>query len=72
MARKKKVEPVEKVLEESQQVTLRKHEYYFAVTEDEYEAHREELEKMDNIVIFVDDVDMYCWLTAKWHLNFYA
>ena len=40
-----------------------------AVTEDEYDAHREELEKLDNVVIFVDDADRDHWMGAQWRLG---
>ena len=57
MTRKKKTEPVDKVQEESQQKAPKKHDYLIAVTEDEYEAHREEIDKLDNVIFFVDDAD---------------
>jgi len=69
MARKKKTEPVDKVQEEPQQKAPKKHDYMIAVTEDEYDAHREELEKLDNVVIFVDDADRDLWIGAQWRLG---
>ena len=69
MARKKKTEPVDKVQEEPQQKTPKKHDYMIAVTEDEYDAHREELEKLENVVIFVDDADRDLWIGAQWRLG---
>ena len=69
MAQKKKVEPVERIREESQQVTPKKQEYIIAVTEDEYEARRDELEKLDNVVIFMDDGEPEYWFGAQWLLG---
>jgi len=69
MARKKKTEAVDKVQEEPQQKAPKKHDYMIAVTEDEYDAHREELEKLDNVVIFVDDADRDLWIGAQWRLG---
>ena len=47
----------------------KKKDYMIAVTEDEYDAHREELEKLDNVVIFVDDADRDHWMGAQWRLG---
>ena len=69
MARKKKKEPIERIHEELQPTAPKEHKYYFAVTEDEYDAHREELEKMDNIIVFIDDADMDCWFNDQWRIG---
>ena len=69
MARKKKTEAVDKVQKEPQQKTPKKHDYMIAVTEDEYDAHREELEKLDNVIIFVDDADRHQWIAGQWRLG---
>ena len=71
MAQKKKVESVEKVQEELRQVAPKKHKYMIGVTEDEYDAHREELEKLDNIIIFVDDYDRRSWIDAQWRMGIF-
>ena len=34
-------------------------------------AHREELEKLDNIIIFVDDYDRRCWIDAQWRMGIF-
>ena len=73
MPRKKKV-PVEQ--EQGKQAPKKK-DYMIAVTEDEYDAHREEvekffykeLEKLDNVVIFVDEADRHHWMSSQWRLG---
>ena len=65
MPRKKKVSAEQ----EQEKPTQKKKDYMIAVTEEEYDAHREELEKMDNVVIFVDDADRDHWIGAQWHLG---
>lgn len=65
MPRKKKV-PVE---HEQEMPAPQKKNYMIAVTEDEYDAHREELEKLDNVVIFVDEADRAHWMGAQWRLG---
>lgn len=47
----------------------KKKDYMIAVTEDEYDAHSEELEKMDNVVIFVDEADRAHWMGAQWQIG---
>jgi hypothetical protein len=66
MPRKKKA-PVEQAQEKP---VPKKKDYMIAVTEDEYDAHREELEKLDNVVIFVDEADRAHWMGAQWRLGF--
>lgn len=65
MPRKKKV-PVEQ--EQGKQAPKKK-DYMIAVTEVEYDAHREELEKLDNVVIFVDEADRHHWMSSQWRLG---
>ena len=43
--------------------------HMIAVTEDEYDTHREELEKLDNVVIFVDEADRHHWMSSQWRLG---
>ena len=62
---RKKV-PVE---HEQEMPAPQKKDYMIAVTEDEYDAHREELEKLDNVVIFVDEADRAHWMGAQWRLG---
>ncbi len=69
MARKKKTEAVDKVQEEPQQKAPKKHDYIIAVTEDEYGAHREEIDKLDNVIFFVDDADRRLWMSSQWRLG---
>ena len=69
MARKKKIELVDKIQEKPQKKAPNKYDYLIAVTEGEYDAHREELEKLDNVVIFVDDADLDHWIGAQWRLG---
>ena len=66
MPRKKKVSA-----EQGQEKSApRKKDYMIAVTEDEYDAHYEELKDLDNIVIFVDDADRRHWLGAQWRFDY--
>jgi len=65
MPRKKKV-PVEQ--EQGKQAPKKK-DYMIAVTEVEYDAHRKELEKLDNVVIFVDEADRHHWMSSQWRLG---
>jgi len=65
MPRKKKL-PVEQEQEKS---APKKKDYIIAVTEDEYDAHRDELEKLDNVVIFVDEADRHHWMSSQWRLS---
>lgn len=65
MPRKKKIEEEQKQKEPAPQ----KKDYMIAVTEDEYNAHYEELKDLDNIVIFVDDADRANWMGAQWRLG---
>ncbi len=65
MPRKKKV-PVEQ--EQGKQAPKKK-DYMIAVTEVEYDAHRKELEKLDNVVIFVDEADRHHWMSSQWRLS---
>lgn len=67
MPRKKKI-PVEQEQEQEKPVPKKK-DYMIAITEDEYDAHREELEKLDNVVIFVDEADRAHWMGAQWRLG---
>lgn len=62
MPRKKKIE----VEQKQKEPDPKKKDYMIAVTEDEYDAHREELEKLDNVVIFVDEADRAHWIDAQW------
>lgn len=66
MPRKKKItaEP------EQEKPAPKKKDYMIAVTEDEYDAHYEELKDLDNIVIFVDDADRRHWMGAQWPLDY--
>lgn len=34
-----------------------------------YDAHSEELEKLDNVVIFVDEADRAHWMDAQWQIG---
>ena len=65
MPRKKKV-PVE---QEQGKQDPKKKDYMIAVTEVEYDAHRKELEKLDNVVIFVDEADRHHWMSSQWRLG---
>ena len=65
MPRKKKVSAEQ----EQEKPVPKKKDYMIAVTEDEYDAHREELEKLNNVVIFVDDADRDHWMGAQWRLG---
>jgi hypothetical protein len=69
MARKKKTEPVEIAQEEPRQVARKKPDYMIAVTEEEYDAHREELEKLGNVLVCVDELDRDSWVGAPWRLR---
>ncbi len=66
MPRKKKVSAEQ----EQEKAVPKKKDYMIAVTEDEYDAHYEELKDLDNIVIFVDDADRDHWMGAQWPLNY--
>ena len=56
--------------QEKEKPTTKK-DYVIAVTEDEYDAHREELEKLDNVIIFVDDADRTLWMDGIWGIGAY-
>ncbi len=64
MSRKKK-----DIVEQGQKPAAKEKNYIIAVTEDEYDAHREELEKLDNVVIFVDEADRHHWMASQWRLG---
>ena len=55
--------------QEQEKQAPKKKDYMIAVTEDEYDAHRDELEKLDNVVIFVDEADCYHWIASQWRLG---
>lgn len=40
-----------------------------AVTEEEYDAHYEELKDMDNILLFVDEADRARWMQVQWPMD---
>lgn len=63
---KKKKAPVE---QEQEKHAPKKKDYMIAVTADEYDTHREELEKLDNVVIFVDETDRHQWMAGQWRLG---
>ena len=65
MPRKKRIQAEQ----EQEKPAPKKKDYMITVTEDEYDAHREELEKLDNVVIFVDDADRDHWMGAQWRLG---
>ena len=66
MPRKKKT-----LVEQGQEKQVpKKKDYMIAVTEEEYDAHREELEKLDNVVIFVDEADRHHWMASQWRLDY--
>lgn len=65
MPRKKKIQ----VKQEQEKPAHKKKDYMIAVTEEEYDAHREELGKLDNVVIFVDEADRVHWMGAQWQLG---
>ena len=56
-------------VQEPKKTVPKKKDYLIAVTEDEYDAHREELEKLDNVVIFVDEADRHQWMAGQWRLG---
>ena len=69
MARKKKTEHFDEGHEKPLKVAPKKQKEIICVTEEEYEAHRDELEKLDNIIIFMDDGERDYWFAAEWLLG---
>ena len=65
MPRKKKIQ----AKQVQKKLAQKKKDYMIAVTEDEYDAHREEFEKLDNVVIFVDEADRHHWMASQWRLG---
>ena len=66
MIRKKKIQAEQ----EQKKPAQKKQGYMIAVTEEEYDVHREELEKLDNVVIFVDEADRHHWMASQWRLDY--
>lgn len=66
MPRRKKIQ----VEQEQEKLAHKEIDYMIAVTEEEYDAHREELEKLDNVVVFVDEADRHHWMASQWRLDY--
>lgn len=58
-------EPVEKLKEEPRCIAQKKDEHIIVVTEEEYEAHRELLEKLNNVVINMEKGAPYTWFRTR-------
>ena len=56
--------------QEQEKQAPKKKDYMIAVTEEEYDARREELEKLDNVVVFVDEADRHHWMASQWQLDY--
>ncbi len=65
MPRKKKIQAEQ----EQEKPAQKKKDYMIAVTEEEYDAYREKLEKLDNVVVFVDEADRHHWIASQWRLG---